>query len=126
MTDLRTELVQIAAVAVAWIEDLDHGSADTQRIRPGDRLARNVTSSIVQEVYAERHRQHDKFGAQHYDDPSVWLAILAEEVGEAAAAIDLARIDRRSYIGGVILASLLCEAETVARDMLADVTGGGS
>jgi NTP pyrophosphatase (non-canonical NTP hydrolase) len=38
------------------------------------------------EVMAERARQDEKWGEQNHDDPW-WLAILVEEVGEAAQAM---------------------------------------
>lgn len=71
---LRAELIQVAAVAVAIVEDLDYGAAD-----------RTTLSGVVIEVLYERKRQDDKWGPQHHD-PTVWLAILGEEFGEACQA----------------------------------------
>lgn len=74
---LREELIQVAAVAVAIVEDLDFGKAHIG----GD----SYHLDVVYEVIDERHRQDAKWGPQHHDIP-VWLAILMEEVGEAAKA----------------------------------------
>ena len=113
MTDLRTELVQIAAVAMAAIEDLDTGSA-----------SRDALARVMTDVALERMAQNRQWGPQHHD-PIVWLAILAEEVGEVARTMDVGDgID--TYVGGVALVSLLAQAEEVARHMLATVTGGSS
>lgn len=73
-TTTREEMVQVAAVAVAIIEAIDHGSAD-----------RSGTGGILEEIDDERWRQNQKWGAQSHPIP-VWLAILMEEVGEAAQA----------------------------------------
>lgn len=40
-------------------------------------------SRVLSRVLAERARQETKWGEQNHDD-GVWLAILTEEVGEAA------------------------------------------
>ncbi len=74
MKAYRQELIQVAAVAVAMIEDLDTGSAD-----------RTSMAAIVGEVMQERLRQDEKWGPQHHDIP-MWLTILMEEVGEASQA----------------------------------------
>ena len=42
--------------------------------------------SVIQDIISERRRQDAKWGAQNHSD-FVWLAILSEEVGEAAQAI---------------------------------------
>lgn len=44
------------------------------------------TSAVLVEVAVERARQDDQWGEQNHDGP-VYLAILAEEVGEVAKAI---------------------------------------
>lgn len=69
---LRAELVQVAAVAVAAIEDLDGGSASMEDL-----------AEVLANVAEERGRQNARWGAQHHP-PGIWLAILAEEVGEVA------------------------------------------
>ncbi len=70
----REELIQVAAVAVAMIEDHDSGNG-----------AHGDYSDIMLDVAVERERQNIVWGPQHHD-PSVWLAILMEEVGESAQA----------------------------------------
>ena len=70
----REELIQVAAVAVAMIECRDRGAADGTN-----------TNLVLDEIGWERLRQNRKWGAQTHD-PEVWLAILMEEVGEAAQA----------------------------------------
>jgi hypothetical protein len=74
MSEYRKELVQTAAVVVAMIESHDRGSADLESL--GD---------VLIEIADERGAQNLKWGAQAHE-PSVWLAILMEEVGEAAQA----------------------------------------
>ena len=71
---LRAELIQVAAVAVAIVEDLDYGKTGAPSSAP-----------TLREVWRERERQDDKWGPQHHD-PTVWLAILGEEFGEACQA----------------------------------------
>lgn len=66
--EIRDELIQVGAVAVAAVEDLD--------IKP-DRLM------IFSEVNDERKRQDAKWGEQHHHIDE-WLLILMEEVGEIA------------------------------------------
>jgi hypothetical protein len=68
------ELVQVAAVAVAMIEDHLCGVAD-----------RTVLAEVITAVSVERQRQDAKWGPQHHG-PAEWLVILMEEVGEAAQA----------------------------------------
>jgi hypothetical protein len=70
---LRDELIQVAAVAVAIVTDLDGGST---------RMQTTTTPTVIQDVMRERLRQEDKWGAQHHPI-EWWLAILGEEVGEA-------------------------------------------
>lgn len=74
----RQEMIQVAAVAVAIVEDLDNHGA----------LVGLPTKNILQEVYIERQRQDEKWGPQHHT-PDAWLAILAEEFGEAVDEIYL-------------------------------------
>lgn len=77
----REELIQIAAVAVAMVQDLDHGSTEMTVHTERD----GKTDAILDEVEAERHRQEGKWGPQSHD-PRVWLTILGEEFGEACQA----------------------------------------
>ena len=79
LADVREELIQVAAVAVAIVQDIDTGSA---KVGLGD------LDEVMHQVKMERHRQNIKFGAQHHTLPE-WLMILGEEVGEACqAAVD--------------------------------------
>ena len=72
---LRDELIQVAAVAVAMIEDLDFGVT-------GDAMARD---NALGEVFDERDEQEAKWGPQHHSMME-WLSILGEEYGEACQA----------------------------------------
>ena len=82
LEDLRTELIQVAAVCVAILEDIDYGVAD--HLQPKDGLD-SQTREVLQEVMRERMRQDLKWGPQHHRIAD-WLSILVEEVGEAAKA----------------------------------------
>jgi len=52
-----------------------------------------ISDLTLQAVRAEGILQDHKWGEQNHD-PAVWLAILAEEVGELAQAILADRFDR--------------------------------
>lgn len=71
--DLRTELIQVAAVAVAIVTDMDHGSTAYSNV---------AWQKVLQEITIERLAQEGMWGPQHHD-LTVWAAILLEEVGEA-------------------------------------------
>lgn len=45
-----------------------------------------LMQKVNKDVLTERHRQNEKWGHQRHDH-SYWLAILVEEVGEVAQAI---------------------------------------
>ena len=79
---LRNELVQIAAVAVAWIEVIDYGVAGDPDTYPG--VAR--VESILGDIEDERIRQNAKWGPQSHASP-IWSMILVEEVGEAVLEV---------------------------------------
>lgn len=66
----RTELVQVAAVAIAMVQDLDG---------PGN------AEWAYDDVQNERIRQMKLWGDQHHPIER-WMMILLEEVGEAAQA----------------------------------------
>jgi hypothetical protein len=83
----RAELIQVAAVAVAIVEDMDSGIGAT--------LSR--TEIILREVHEERYQQNEKWGAQNHN-PFTWLMILMEEVGEVADEIDVASLDLSSIL----------------------------
>lgn len=68
---LREELVQVAALCVATIEDIDYG------------MAQGHTKEILEDVHQERMRQEQLWGPRHYD-PLQWLLLILEEVGESA------------------------------------------
>ena len=109
--NLREELIQVAAVAVAWIEDIDLGVADS--------LAPSVNGlgfhevRIFEEVGDERRAQDVKWGEQHHE-PTTWLAILAEEVGESAAEVEVDITDDSAYM----MKSMLMAGEQDARRYL--------
>ena len=42
---------------------------------------------VLKDILAERHRQEEKWGVQNHTQ-MIWLAILAEEFGEAAKEIN--------------------------------------
>lgn len=67
---LQAELVQVAAVAVCWLEALGY----TQQ-------------AAFTDIRHERFAQDTKFGSQRHHANSLWLTILTEEVGETARAI---------------------------------------
>lgn len=72
----REELIQVAAVAVAAIQNYDTGNTAIDSISdPFDVL-----------ITAERERQEEKWGTRD-QSPIEWLAILTEEVGEVARAV---------------------------------------
>lgn len=75
---LMNELIQVAAVAVAIVEDLCTQEGEGAE---GDAW----TDAVLIDVRMERERQNRKWGAQHHT-PMEWLAILGEEVGEANKA----------------------------------------
>ena len=77
----RSELIQVAAVALAAVQVEDGGSTETNSIA-GHSALRN----LLEEVRFERGRQEVKWGPQTHDR-SWWLTILAEEFGEAARAV---------------------------------------
>lgn len=116
MTDnakLRAELIQVAAVAVAIVQDLDN---DTTAL-DGDAIG-----IVLQQVEYERERQEDKWGPQHHT-PEEWLAILAEEVGEAAREVrfDLAYTMEAVHVHNMF--STLALAEKDARSFLKERFG---
>lgn len=79
---LRDELIQVAAVAVAFVTDLDQGSTNLIADDGGFSAAHR---HAINDVVLERIAQEHKWGKQHHT-PMEWLAILGEEVGEANTA----------------------------------------
>jgi len=72
--EYRQELIQIAAVAVAAIQNHDHGTSTLKGM-----------SIIFHEIKQERKFQLKKWGEQNRD-PFLWMTILGEEFGEACEA----------------------------------------
>lgn len=57
----------------------------------GDLIALEKTIEIIEEIVDERKRQDRKWGAKNLARPmEVWLAVIMEEVGEAAQAFLMA------------------------------------
>lgn len=83
MSKFRQEIVQTAAVAVAILEDLMYGTAFG--LGPGARMdfQKTQTDQLIYSIVDERERQDKKWGPQHHN-AHTWMAILAEEMGEAA------------------------------------------
>lgn len=73
----REELIQVAAVVVSMIEDLDTGVADWNT-----NYGREV---VIHDIEEERIRQQRRWEPVHHE-PADWFLILMEEVGEAATA----------------------------------------
>lgn len=78
----RSELVQVAAVALAAVQNLDRGSTETE----SPEALRYILFSLMDEVTKERNRQEGIWGAQNHK-PEHWMVILMEEVGEASRSI---------------------------------------
>lgn len=87
---LREELVQVAAVAVAWCEVLIQGYTDDP-----DRDA-HAMAEALEDVIDERRRQHAKWDSQDHASPT-WLMILAHEVGEAAEYVTKLELAHGDY-----------------------------
>ena len=89
----KTEMVEVAAVAVAAAETILYLEL-CETIGP-DTFARVedlvggplLTDEILELVKAERARQDEKWGSQRNHSPLEWLGILSEEVGETAGEI---------------------------------------
>ena len=77
----RSELIQVAAVALAAIQAADLGSTEIQ-----SHLGCKSLNDLLDNVAEERLRQEEKWGTRNLM-PSWWLVILMEEVGEAARAV---------------------------------------
>jgi len=78
---LREELIQVAAVTVAWIEDIDLGFADS--LTPSANGTGFHETGIFKEIAAERMAQDYKWGVQSHLGID-WMAILTEEIGESS------------------------------------------
>ena len=81
----RSELIQVAAVALAALQNFDHhttrlGSPEFGHAKDG------LFQDLALEVYLERERQEAKWGERN-ETPNFWLTVMVEEVGEVARAI---------------------------------------
>ena len=89
--EYRKELIQVAAscLAAAQVDD-----CDTTCLGSGAEGLRGRLSleKLLDEVREERRRQELKWGARDSvgASPTVWLAIIVEEVGEVAEEIEKA------------------------------------
>lgn len=112
---LREEMIQVAAVAVAVVQDLDGG---TTKIDYFGHL-----THWLDEVQRERMNQEKKWGPQHHT-PEEWMAILAEEVGEAGNEVwrDSIGEDLSSY-AEFSLAEAMFNLELFARAFLKERFG---
>ena len=77
---LRDELIQVAAVAIAILTDLETGSTEFK----GD-VGGRAHDRIGRAVVDQRYWQEERWGAQHHSIAE-WLSILGEEYGEACKA----------------------------------------
>lgn len=82
----------------------------------GEDKQEDPTVKVLFEVLEERHRQDVKWGVQHHSIYK-WLAILSEEVGEAAEAmLDAERTGRADDIAH--LREELVQTAAVAVEMV--------
>ncbi len=80
---LRDELLQVAAVAVAIVTDLDAG---TTMIVDNNGIRTHRHKVVMSDVEHERFRQEAKWGERKNVPIAEWLVILGEEYGEACQA----------------------------------------
>jgi NTP pyrophosphatase (non-canonical NTP hydrolase) len=94
----RNVLAREIDIALAQAE----AAADRRRIKEVNRAVaesrQRQFGPAIADVLAERHRQDEKWGQQDHD-PFTYLAILTEEVGEAAQAALQARFHKESPPG---------------------------
>lgn len=85
---IETEAIQVAAVAAALVEDCvkPTGAPEAQRRGVRGRRWWDPVELVLRMVRDERGRQEEKWGKQRHA-PLEWLMVLAEEVGELAAAV---------------------------------------
>ena len=92
-----TELVQVAAVAVASLENMRFGQAQfdavTEAKFAGETFDTEQGMLVLDDVQEERARQDEKWGTQEHGRIT-WAMILAEEFGEWAEEL---RIDDQEY-----------------------------
>ena len=92
---LREELIQVAAVAVAIVTDLDQGS--TKVISHTGRWT-VAHRAVIADVVNERVIQEQKWGERHGVPIADWLVILGEEYGEACRSA----LEEVMYPAGVV------------------------
>lgn len=115
----RDELIQTAAVCAAIAEDLEFGIAEFDRKIErgpwGEPLSQGEI--ILGRIRHERRRQDGKWGPQSHS-PQIWLAILSEEVGEAAEEIDFfgEELDLFGEGGAAYVAKLVLDVRLIGRD----------
>ena len=78
----QKELIQVAAVAIAALQDFNYGSTKLDEDTDEGFL---YLETLLDEIREERRRQEAKWGPQTHD-PMKWMVILMEEVGETAEA----------------------------------------
>lgn len=84
----RSELIQVAAVAVCAVQEMDTGTTLLREESATEFEAGfEQLEWILDEVRRERYSQEAKWGTRSAVDPKEWLTILTEEVGEVARAI---------------------------------------
>ncbi len=104
---LRSELIQVAAVAVAAVTDLDAG---TTLIIGNNGLRTHRHKVVMSDVEHERFRQEAKWGERHIDAGD-WMMILAEEVGESADEINWLNADHDPAVVRSVLQHLSIAGE---------------
>lgn len=80
MNNYQKELIQVAAVALAMVQDDIQGTTDLTG------YGKNILNALFESTANERYQQELKWGPQHHSKEK-WLAILVEEVGEVAKEI---------------------------------------
>ena len=78
----RSELIQVAAVAIAMVQDFD---TDSTELNEQDNIGYEKMEQIIDDVREERYAQEAKWGAQHHSH-GWWISILGEEFGEVCRA----------------------------------------
>lgn len=86
--DVQSEIVQVAAVAAAMLENMQFGKAYSRALAaPGGGGVYDQQGAIVaQQIREERFAQDYKWGIQDHTLVE-WMMILLEEVGELADAL---------------------------------------
>jgi hypothetical protein len=80
----KTEMVQVAASAIAALTDFLVASEGIKAC-----AAETIVFNLIIE---ERARQDEKFGETKNLNPLVWIAVIQEELSEAASEIECQRL----------------------------------